>query len=151
MNNFETFENVFVKENRMLKILMGIGLFLSSLSVVLILSSRSYFIQSSGEIFKERPLVVDICREGLLSMSRGNPNELLFTKEVLEILEKEPFVFKMDELLKAESLESGACKIILKSEGKLLSFRLGLVEKTSFPFHFKIVQIDEQKISENDL
>ena len=55
---------------------------------------------------------------------------------------------KQDLQKKIESLEKEACKIILQSNGKLLSFKIGLEASTFHPFHYKLTQLDELSVRE---
>lgn len=140
---FDNFEASFTKENRKLKGIILIVLVLTSISTVTILIQKKHYIYKGGEIFEERPLAEEICRRGFLSLASGEPNSHVVTKGIIELVEKNPFTLKVDKILKLYSSRVETCKIVLKSEGNLLSFKIGLAKNDSFPFYYKLVQLDE--------
>lgn len=146
--NFEEFENSFTKENRALKIALATTLIVSMMTCLMIFFQKRYFLYQGKDIFEERPLAVEICRLGFISLATGEPNPHVVTDEIIKLVEKEPFSINVNKILKLESLEKGACKIILKSNHELLSFRIGLEESVFYPFHYKLIQLDETKAQE---
>jgi hypothetical protein len=140
---FENFEASFKKENRILKIIILIILVLTSISTVSILMQRKYFLYKGAEIFEERPLSEEICRAGFVSLASGNPNSHVVADEIINLVEKEPFDLQVDKILKLYSTKLDTCNIILKSAGNLLAFRIGLLKDSSYPFHYKLIQLDE--------
>tara|TARA_R110002049_G_scaffold292454_2_gene477007 strand:+ start:170 stop:619 length:450 start_codon:yes stop_codon:yes gene_type:complete len=146
--NFEDFENSFTKENRALKIALATTLIVSVITCLMILFQKKYFLYQGKDIFEERPLAVEICRLGFISLAKGEPNPHVVTDEIIDLVKKEPFSMEVDRILKLESLEKGACKIILKSSEELLSFKIGLEESILYPFHYKLIQLDEVKAQE---
>ncbi len=149
MKDFSKFEASFVNQNKILWATLGASLFISSLTLFFVLSSQRYFIVSNGKIFKERLLTEDICLESFYSMASGSPNAHLISDGIMEILERESFELKIDQVLKVSSIEVGKCKIIIKSSGVLRSFVVALIEDKSFPFSFKLNQLDEVELREN--
>lgn len=149
--NFEEFENSFTKENRALKIALATTLIVSAITCIMILFQQRYFLYKGKEIFEERPLAVEICRLGFISLAKGEPNSHVVTDEIIDLVKKEPFSIEVDKILKLESLEKGVCKIIFKSNDELLSFKIGLEESSFYPFHYKLIQLDEVKVQEKVL
>ncbi|PIP91628.1 MAG: hypothetical protein COW01_01495 [Bdellovibrionales bacterium CG12_big_fil_rev_8_21_14_0_65_38_15] len=141
--NFDNFESSFTKENRKLKIALATTLIVSMLTSTMIFFQQKYFLYKGKDIFEERPLAVEVCRLGFISLAKGEPNPHVVTDEIISLVAKEPFSIQVDNILKLESLEKGACKIILKSNGELLSFKVGLKESDFYPFHYKLIQLDE--------
>jgi len=146
--NFKDFENSFTKENRKLKIALALTLILSIMSSAIILFQQKYFLYKGKEIFEERPLAVEICRAGFMSLAKGEPNPHVVTDEIIELVAKDPFDIQVDQILKLESLEKGMCKIIIKTGNELFSFKIGLRESVFYPFHYKLIQIDEVAVKE---
>ena len=149
MKDFSKFAASFVNQNKMLWATLGASLLISSLTLFFVLSSQRYFIVSNGKIFKERLLTEDICLESFSSMASGSPNTYLISDGIMQILEHEPFELKVDQVLKVSSIEAGKCRLIIKSSGVLRSFVVGLIEDKSFPFSFKLNQLDEVELKEN--
>ena len=133
---FSDFEAAFVRENRILKALLCGTLILSGFSTTLVLLGKSYVIYKSGAIFHERLLAEDVCREGFLSIISETPSKALITSDLLAILARDPISFPTMALLKVESLERGACKVIMKSEEALHAFKIGLIEGNALPFFY---------------
>ena len=124
--NFNDFENSFTQENKKLKISLAITLIVSMLTCTMIFFQQKYFLYKGKDIFEERPLAVEVCRLGFMSLAKGEPNPHVVTDDIINLVAKEPFTIHIDKVLKLESLERGFCKIILKSNNELLSFKIGL-------------------------
>jgi len=148
MNKFDNFEVSFTKENRHLKIALAITLLISMVTSTMIFFQQRYFLYKGEDIFEERPLAVEICRLGFISLAKGEPNPHVVANEIIKLVEKEPFTMKVDEILKLESLEKKTCKMIFKSNGDLTSFKIGLKESVFYPFHYKLIQLDELTVKE---
>ena len=95
--NFKDFENSFTKENRKLKIALALTLILSIMSSAIILFQQKYFLYKGKEIFEERPLAVEICRAGFMSLAKGEPNPHVVTDEIIELVAKDPFDIQVDQ------------------------------------------------------
>ena len=141
--NFADFEAAFVRENRKLKALVAFALLFSGATTTLVLMGKSYIIHQGGAIFEERLLAEDVCKDGFLSVAKGKPIKAFLTNGLLAILIKEPFLFNVEKVLKVDSLERGACKIIFTADGKLNGLKIGLIEGSQLPFYYQIQQIDE--------
>lgn len=141
--NYDNFENALKKENRSLKVILGIVLLITSVSTVMTLMQRKYFLYKGGEVFQERPLAEEICKEGFISLASKKPNPYLVHKEIIKLAKENEFGLPIDEILMVQSLERNACKIIFKSQGALTSFKIVLHESKDYPFYYQILQLDE--------
>lgn len=141
--SYDNFEASFTKENRKLKIVLAITILISLAAVVLQFLDRRYFLYRGEAIFEERPLAEEICRLAFVGLAGGTPNPHVVHDEVIKIAEKDNFSITIDKIFQVKSLEAGACKIILKSEGVLIAFKIKLQESDSNPFYYKLIQLDE--------
>lgn len=151
--SFADFEDQMIKENRKLKVLFVASFFISLIIMGLLIAQKTYFIYRGGEIFEERLLSARVCEEGLKSILKGEPNSHFVTSGVIKLLDKVDFQMPIDRILKLQSLELGACKVVLESAGELLAFKITLKESALYPFEYKLNQIDELSTKEmsNDL
>lgn len=147
--NFDDFEMSYRKENRKLKLALAITLVITSITTLSVLLQKKYYLYKGKDIFEERPLATEVCRLGFQSLAEGEPNPYVVTDEIINLVSKNPFSLVIDKILKLESLEKGACKIILRSNGKLLAFKVGLAESSFYPFNYKLIQLDELAVKES--
>lgn len=141
--SYDNFEASFTKANRNLKIVQSITLLVATVIIAMLFFQKRYYIYKGGPIFEERPLSEEVCRQGFVTIASGTPNPFLVVDEIIEMVKAEPFDVKIDKLLQVVSLEKGACKIVLLSEGKLAAFKITLDGGHSNPFYYKLLQIDE--------
>lgn len=141
--SYDNFEAVFIRENKKLKIVLAVTILVSLAALIFQFLDRRYFLYQGGAVFEERPLAEEICRLAFMGLAEGNPNVHLVHDEVIAIAEQESFLVPVDEILQVKSLEEGACKMILKSEGKLTAFKIKLLESDNHPFYYKLIQLDE--------
>ena len=146
---FEEFEAAFIKENRILKIWFSFLMAMMSLIVLAICYSRTWVVIEGGEIFKERLLAVDVCREGFLQITQGEPSPLFVVEDIRKILKKTPFDVVVTDILVAKSVEQRKCRIVVKTPKGLRSFLVTLAEDKGFEFQYKIEQIDETEVKED--
>lgn len=146
--NFENFEASFTKENKKLKIALAFTIIIALSAVIMQFIDRRYFLYKGGPIFEERPLAEEVCRLAFLGLASGDANSHVVHDEVIKLARKERFSLTVDKILQVKSLEIGACKIILKSEGILTAFRIGLQGRDSNPFYYKLIQLDEIPVKE---
>ena len=146
--NYDNFEASFTKENKKLKIVLAITILISLAAVVMQFLERRYYLYRGGPIFEERPLAEEICRLAFVGLASGNPNPHVVHDEVIKIAEKDSFEMSVDKIFQVKSLEKGACKIVLKSEGILTAFKIKLLESDSNPFYYKLIQLDETPAKE---
>lgn len=141
--SFENFEASFTKENRKLKIVLAITILISLTAVIFQFFDRRYFLYRGEAIFEERPLAEEICRLAFVGIASGSPNPHVVHEEVIKIAEKDNFSMTIDKIFQVKSLEVGACKIVLKSEGVLTAFKITLQGSDKNPFYYKLIQLDE--------
>lgn len=146
--DYKKFEAGVVKNNRILWGSLIVSILISSVTLFFVLARQRYFVVSNGEIFKERPLSEDVCLESFTGMAKGEPNSNLISEGIMKIIEKDPFELTIEKVLKVKSTEVGKCQIIVKSEGMLRSFQLGLSESDKNPFYYKLNQLDEIEAKE---
>lgn len=141
--NYDNFEASFTKENKKLKVVLAITILISLTAVMFQFFDRRYFLYRGGAIFEERPLAEEICRLAFVSLAGGTPNPHVIHDEVIKIAEKDNFSMTIDKIFQVKSLEEGACKIVLKSEGMLTAFKIKLQGSDKNPFYYKLIQLDE--------
>lgn len=141
--NFDEFQAAFVKENRKLKIIIFLMIIVFGIGSVFNIIDRRYYLYKGGAIFEERPLVEEICRLGFATLTKGEPNPYVVSLGLIEAAKKEQFRLVVDKLLLVKSTEVDSCKIILKSEGKLVAFKVSLSGSDKNPFYYKLTQLDE--------
>ena len=144
--DFDSYKASYLKENKKLKVALAITLIVTSLTTLSVFLQQKHYLYKGKAIFEERLLSVEVCRIGFESLAGNEPNSYVITDGILDIVNKSPFSLIIDKILKLESLEEKSCKIILKSEGKLLAFKINLEESIFYPFHYKIIQLDELAI-----
>lgn len=143
MINYDKFKANFEVQNKHLKIALLVTTIIFSISLLMFITQRRYFMYSGGEIFKDRPLSVEICRLSFLGIAKGNPNSYVITDGVMDIIKNDPFLIAIDEILLLKSQGEAKCKIVLKSDGELIAFNIALDQSDSYPFQYKLAQLDE--------
>ena len=146
--NFDDFEASFTKENKKLKAILGITIIIALTAVTLQFMERRYYLYKGASVFEERPLAEEICRLAFVGLAEGEPNSHVVHKEVLKIAKENKFLVPIEKIFQVQTLEEGACKIVLKSEGVLTAFKIKLLGSHSNPFYYKLVQLDEILASE---
>ncbi len=146
--NYDNFEASFTKENKKLKTVLTITILISLSAVVMQFFSKRYYLYKGDSIFEERPLAEEVCRLAFTGLASGNPNPHVVRAELIKLAEKESFSIPIEKLFQVKSLEVGACKIVLKSEGKLAAFKIKLDASDSHPFYYKLIQLDEIPLKE---
>jgi len=146
--NYDNFEASFTKENKKLKIVLAITILISLTAVIFQFFDRRFFLYQGGSIFEERPLAEEICRLAFVGLAGGVPNPHVVHHEVIKIAEKDNFSMTIDKIFQVKSLEVGACKIVLKSEGALTAFKIKLHGSDKNPFYYKLIQLDEVSAKE---
>jgi hypothetical protein len=145
---FEDFESGVLRENKKLKVVIGFGVIFCMVVLALVFLEKRFVIYQGGEIFKERLLAVDVCREGFMSMASGSPNKQFVSSGIMEILKKDPFEIDSPEILKLNSLEENKCRLIIKANKKLRSFIVELVGDKANPFYYKLNELSEEEAPE---
>lgn len=143
MEAFEDYQNKYITQN---KILIGTAistLILSSIVIFIMATHKGVFFIQSKEIFKERPLAEEVCIQAFESIVSGEPKKNIIDDGILDILVKNGFDLVVDELLLVRSTEENKCRLVLKSDGKLLSFLATLSADNNNPFYYKLFRLDE--------
>lgn len=141
--SFDKFQAEFMKENRKLKIIIGVSLIIFSIGTVTNLLERKYFLYQGSALFDERPLAEEVCRLGFMSIVDGSPNSFVVSKGIIDLVKKDPFNLTVGKTLKLSSSELGSCHLILKADGRLMAFKIRLQGDKSNPFFYKILEIEE--------
>jgi hypothetical protein len=146
--SFDKFQADFMRENRKLKIIIGISLIIFSIGTISNLLDRKYFLYQGRSLFEERPLAEEVCRLGFLSVVDGNPNPFVVSKGIIDLVKKDPFSMTISKILKLASSELGSCHLILKADGRLMAFKIKLQGHESNPFFYKLQEIEELALKE---
>lgn len=149
--NFDDFQASFVKENRKLRLALIFTLLVSSIGTVTAFTQRRYFLYRGNDILEERPLIEEVCKLSFTSIVEGGPNESIIEGEILDLIKKDPFSMPVEKILLLKSSEENTCKIILKSNGKLLAFKVSMSASDSNPFYYKLASIDEFYLNKGEL
>lgn len=149
--DFAEFEASFVKENRKLKAALFFALLVGVTAICIQYTSRKLYLYQGKAIFEERPLAEEVCRLSFMSLAEGSPHPYVVSSEIIKLVKKEPFTMNVDKLLLVKSTAENHCKVILKSQGKLLAFDVTLLGSNSNPFFYQLAQLDEVGIDKEDL
>jgi hypothetical protein len=151
VNSYEEFKADFLKENRKLKIIIGVMIIVFGLGTSSLILQKKYFLYKGKDIFEERPLAVEVCRLGFMTLVDGEPNHHVVTKGIIDLVKKEPFTITVDKVLQLKSIEAGACKIVFQSDKKLVAFKIILESSDDFPFFYKLNELVELSADEEVL
>lgn len=151
MNSFEEFQAAFLKENKKLKIIIGVMIIVFGIGTTSLMMQKKYFLYKGKDIFEERPLAVEVCRLGFMTLVDGEPNHHVVTKGIIHLVKKEPFSITVDKILQLKSVEAGACKIVFQSDKKLVAFKIVLESSDDFPFFYKLNELVELSADEEVL
>lgn len=141
--NYQEFEASFMKQNRKLKIALVAVLVMTSGTILLAITQKRYFLYRGSSIFEERPLAEEVCRQSFTSLVEGEPHPFVVSDEIIKLVKAEPFQVVVDKILMIKSSMENHCKIVLKSQGKLMAFDVTLEGNTKNPFFYRLVQLDE--------
>jgi hypothetical protein len=148
---FEEFENIYIKENKKLRLLMaGISLGLV-LIIVLVLSDKKYFVLRDSKLITSRPLLTWVCNESFMSIAKGKPQKDLILKTILDELKKNEFKVSAEDVLSSLEVKDGLCRIIVKGEGKVRSFLVSFKSSADYPFYYKLSEITESELNLDEL
>jgi hypothetical protein len=140
---FEEFENLYVKENRKLRFIMGGVLLTLVLIIFLLLGDKKYFILRNSKLVNEKPLLTWVCNESFLSITQGTPEKNLISDSILNELKKQEFKVSVDEVLSVFEIKNDVCRIIVKGSGKVRSFLVSFKASKDYPFYYKLFEINE--------
>ena len=148
MNNFSAFESRLMKQYRLLWFALFGIISINTISMLVLLLSDKYFVLRSGDILTDKPLATDVCLHSFKSIASGSPNKYFVNEKIIEILEDDPFVLKIDKVLRNASVGDNKCRLIIKSGDSVRSFVINLESSDSFPFYYKLFQLDEVEYEE---
>ncbi len=146
----ETFESSIQKELRLLRFIIVYSAIGFSLLMGLILYSKNSYFFDKGEVFKERPMASFVCHEAFMSILNKTPNSKLITEEIMTALKKDGFQVSADEILLLQVIEENKCRIIVKGDTHLRSFKIDLISDKKNPFYYKISEIIEDELLTTD-
>lgn len=148
---FEDFENIYVKENKKLKLLMAIITLALVCVIILVLSDKKYFVLKNSSLVNTKPLLTWVCNESFLSIAKGKPEKDLVLDSILNELKKAEFKVTADEVLSSLEIKSDLCRIIVKGDGKVRSFLVSFKSSSDYPFHYKLSEITETELNLDEL
>ena len=151
MIDYKDFSAKFINENKTLKKNLGLLLAINSVILLLVLLQKQYVVYQGGALFKDRPLLEDICLSAFIGISKDMPNKHEVTNEILNILEKESFTLKIEKIYQVIGLKDNYCKIIIQANGKLQSFKIKMLESDLYPLNYKLSEIIELTPHKEDL
>lgn len=148
---YETFEAEFIKQNKQLRLVLGIVVLLLALILFFIVSDKKYFVLKNSNLVSSRPLLSWVCEESFQSITNGKPEKDLIDESILNELKKSPFIVSSDEVLSVLSIKENLCRIIVKGDGKVRSFLINFKSNKEFPFYYKLSEINETEINKSEL
>lgn len=148
---YETFEAAFIKENKQLRLILGVVTLLLVLILFFILTDKKYFILKNSNLISERPLINWVCEESFKSITQNKPEKDLIDEAILKELEKNQFKVSLEEVLSVLSLKDDLCRIIVRGDGKTRSFLVNFKANPEFPFHYKLSEINETELNQTEL
>ena len=151
MIDYQDFSAKFINENKILKKYIGISLLINSMILLIVLFQKQYFIYQGGALYKEKPLLQDVCLSAFTGIINDKPNKHEVTNEILKILEKEAFTLKLETVYQVIALSESTCKILIKANGRLQSFKIKMVSNDLYPLGFKLSEIIELTPRKEDL
>jgi len=149
--SFDKFQANFVNENRKLKVILGLVLIIFAVGTAAILTERRYYLYQGREVFEERLLAVEVCRLSFMSLAEGAPNPFVVDKKIIALVKQEPFSLNVEKILMVKSTVENHCKVILRSEGKLLAFQITLAGLDGNPFYYQLIQLDEVGVEKGEI
>ena len=151
MIDYQEFNAQFVRENKILKKAIAVTLVMNSIILGMVIFQRQYFVYQGGPIFREKPLMEDVCLSSFSGILKDTPNVHEVTPEILKVLKKEPFTMTVEKIHQVIALSGNSCKIILKADGKLQSYKIIMKASESYPLHFKLSEIVELTLNKEEL
>ena len=148
---YETFEAEFTKQNKQLRIVLGISAILLIIILILVLSDKKYFVLKNSSLVNDRPLLTWVCEESFQSIAKETPINDLIEQSILNELGRSEFKVSSDEVLSVLAVKNDLCRIIVKGDGKIRSFLINFKANKSYPFYFKLSEINESEITSTEL
>ena len=148
---FETFEAEFIKQNKQLRIVLGISVFFMAVNLTLVLSDKKYFILKNSKLVSDRPLLTWVCEEAFTNITKKTPIKDLTEVTILNELSRSEFKVNSGEVLSVLAVKDDLCRIIVKGDGKVRSFLINFKSNSSFPFFYKLSEINEIELNQSEL
>lgn len=148
---YETFEAEFIKQNKQLRLVLGVVILLLSIILFFIITDKKYFVLKNSSLVSSRPLLTWACEESFQSITKGKPEKDLIDESILNELKTTPFNVSSDEILNALALKENLCRIIVKGDGKVRSFLINFKSSSGFPFYYKLSEINETELNQSEL
>ncbi len=148
---FETFEAEFIKQNKQLRIVLGVSIILMAINLTMVLSDKKYFVLKNSQLVNDRPLLTWVCEEAFVSIAKKIPISDLTETSILNELKQSDFKVASDEVLNVLEIKDGLCRIIVKGEGKVRSFLVNFNKSKDYPFYFKLSEINETEITNSEI
>lgn len=148
---FETFEAEFVKQNKQLRIVLGISVTFMVLNLTLVLSDKKYFVLKNSNLVSDRPLLTWVCEEAFTSITKKTPIKDLTEVTILNELSRSEFKVNSEEVLSVLAVKDDLCRIIVKGEGKVRSFLVNFNKSSSYPFYYKLSEINETEVTNSEI
>jgi hypothetical protein len=86
-----------------------------------------------------------------LSIARNKPINAYLTSEIQNALKEADFKVEIDEVLLNQEVDEGKCRIIVKGGDRVRSFLINLVKNTDFDFYYKLSEINEIEVNQDEL
>lgn len=148
---YETFEAEFIKQNKQLRLVLGVVALLLGLILFFIITDKKYFVLKNSKLVSDRPLLSWACEESFQSITKRKPEKDLIDESILNELKKNSFNVSADEVLSVLVLKDDLCRIIVKGDGKVRSFLINFKSNSSFPFFYKLTEINEIELNQSEL
>lgn len=148
---FDNFESVFIKQNRQLRVVLGISIILMVINLTFVLSDKKYFVLKNSKLVSDRPLFTWACEEAFLNITKKTPIKDLTEDSILNELHRSEFKVNSDEVLSVLEVKDNLCRIIVKGDGKVRSFLVNFNKSTSNPFYYKLSEINETEINNSEI
>lgn len=148
---YETFEAEFIKQNKQLRLVLGLVAILLALILFFIITDKKYFVLKNTKLVSDRPHLTWVCEESFQSITKGKPENDLIDDSILIELKRNPFSVSAEEVLSVLALKDNLCRIIVKGDGKVRSFLINFKSESGFPFYYKLTEINETELNQSEL
>jgi hypothetical protein len=146
----ETFENTVQIELRFLRrAIWVVGTSIFVVFILVLLSKQRLFLQD--QLVQEKPLASWVCKEAFTSIANHRPYKELISDEILTSLSKSDFKVEVEEILVAQEIDKGKCRLIVKSGERIRSFLIDLAGSKANDFYYKLSEIHEIELNKDEL
>ncbi len=94
--------------------------------------------------------IIEICELGFLSISNKEPNNLLITDDLIQLIQKSNLKNAVKEVILVKKIALNQCLIKVESVDSIKNFELTLQRHPFFPFEYKIIDIQEIRNRDNN-